>query len=176
VDDDLILQGQVEPLRRLVGIDPEEGRVTLNTPPSTARDHRTKHPLLRRWDHSADPAAPHGLHLEEPSGAAKVWIDDGSPEGCSTWHLEDGVHVEFCRPGESGFRSGDYWLIPARAAAADVEWPGPAREPAVLSPQGVPHHYAPLALLVTRNREITVAADCRLTFEPLARPVTRREE
>ena len=172
VDDDLTLQGLAEPLRQVAAIDRDEARVTLNAPPATARDDRAKHPLLRRWDHGADPTAPHGLHLDEPSGAGRVWIDDGSPGGNSTWRLEDGVHIEFCQPGESAFRCGDYWLIPARTATGDVEWPGPARDPAPLAPRGVAHHYAPLAVLVSRDRRVTVEADCRLTFEPLARPAT----
>jgi hypothetical protein len=170
LDDDLVLRGLAEPLRQVIGIDPEESRVTLNAPPATARDDRAKHPLLRRWDHAAEPAAPHGLHLDEASGAARVWADDGRSHGNSTWHLEDGVHVEFCQPGESDFRGGDYWLIPARTITADVEWPGPARDPAPLPPHGVAHHYAPLALLLSQSRRVTVAADFRLTFGPLARP------
>ena len=174
IDDDLALLGLAEPLRQVAGIDRDEARVTLNAALATVRDDRAKHPLLRRWDHGVDPTAPNGLHLDEASGAAKIWIDDGSPGGNSTWHLENGVHVEFSQPGESAFRSGDYWLIPARTATADVEWPGPARDPASLAPRGVEHHYAPLAVLVSRERRVTVGADCRLTFEPLARPVSRR--
>ena len=173
-DDDPALLGLAEPLRQVVGIDRDEARVTLNAAPATARDDRAKHPLLRRWDHGAAPTAPNGLHLDEASGAVKVWVDDGSPGGNSTWHLEDGVFTEFCQPGESAFRSGDYWLIPARTATGDVEWPGPVRDPAQLAPRGVAHHYAPLAVLVSRDRRVTVEADCRLTFEPLARPVSRR--
>jgi hypothetical protein len=176
IDDDLALQGLAEPLRQIVGIDRAESRVTLSAAPAAARDDRAKHPLLRRWDHGADDhTAPDGLHLDEPSGAVKIWVYDGSPEGNSTWHLEDGVHVEFCQPGEAVFRSGDYWLIPARTATGDVEWPGPARDPAPLAPRGVAHYYAPLAVLVTRERRVRVVADCRLTFEPLARPAPRRE-
>ena len=174
VDDDLVLLGQAEPLRRVIGIDPEGVRVTLNAPPATTRHDRAKHPLLRRWDHAADPAAPHGLHLDEPSGSAKVWVSDGSSHGNFTWHLEDGVFIEFCQPGKSVFRSGDYWLIPARTATADVEWPGPAQDPAALAPHGVAHHYAPLAILLTQNRRLTIAADCRFTFELLARQAPRR--
>ena len=170
VDDDLALTGLAEPLRRVTAIDRNEARVTLNTPPVTTRDDRAKHPLLRRWDHDADPTVPNGLHLDGASGAAKIWIDDGSPGGHATWHLEDGVHVEFCRSGEAAFRSGDYWLIPARTATRNVEWPGPAQDPAPLAPHGVPHHYAPLAVLVAQDQKVTVVADCRLTFEPLARP------
>jgi hypothetical protein len=176
VDDDLALQGQAEPLRQVAAIDRDETRVKLSAAPATVRDDRAKHPLLRRWDHGAAPAAPNGLHLDEASGAAKVWVDDGSPGGNSTWHLEDGVHVEFCQPGESAYRSGDYWLMPARTVTADVEWPGPARDPAQLPPRGVAHYYAPLAVLVSQDRRVAVEADCRLTFEPVARPVSRREE
>jgi len=175
VDDDLTLTGLAEPLCQVTGID-DEGRVMLNAPPATAREDRAKHPLLRRWDHGADPTAPNGLHLDGASGAGRVWIDDGGPGGHATWHLEDGIHVEFCRPGESTFRSGDYWLIPARTATAGVEWPGPAQDPAPLAPHGVPHRYAPLAVLVTRDGGMAVVADCRLTFEPLARPAGNRRE
>jgi hypothetical protein len=176
IDDDLALQGQAEPLRQVAAIDRDEARVTLSAAPVTVRDDRAKHPLLRRWDHGADPTAPNGLHLDEPSGAGKVWVADGSPDGNATWHLEDGVFIEFCQPSESAFRSGDYWLIPARTATGDVEWPGPAREPAPLAPRGVAHHYAPLAVLTSLDRRVTVEADCRLTFELLARPVRRRGE
>jgi hypothetical protein len=72
--------------------------------------------------------------------------------------LEDGVQVEF----ESGstYRTGDYWLIPARVATGSIEWPwktdGQGKVvldenkqliPLPQSPQGVVHHYAPLAML-----------------------------
>ena len=174
IDDDLALLGLAEPLRQVAGIDRDQARVTLSAAPATVRDDRAKHPLLRRWDHGAAPTAPGGLHLDEALGSAKVWVDDGSPGGNSTWHLEDGVFTEFCQPGESAFRSGDYWLIPARTATGDVEWPGPARDPAQLAPRGVAHHYAPLAVLISRDRRVTVEADCRLTFEPLARHRPRR--
>jgi hypothetical protein len=123
-DDDLVLHGAAEPLRQVVGRDPEEGRVTLDAPPSQLSGDQAKHPLLRRWDHRAALADSGGLHLDEGSGAARVCIDNGSVEGTSAWHLENGVQIEFCRPGASVFCTGDYWLIPARTATASrPSWP-----------------------------------------------------
>lgn len=56
--------------------------------------------------------------------------------------LEDGVQVRFDAAGD--YRSGDYWLIPARVAGgADggIEWPdGNAPQP----PRRSEHYYAPL--------------------------------
>jgi hypothetical protein len=40
--------------------------------------------------------------------------------------LEDGVQVQFpapAAPNEFRFRTGGYWLIPARVATRDIEWP-----------------------------------------------------
>src|SRR5262249_3390335 len=41
--------------------------------------------------------------------------------------LEDGIQVVFDSAPQDGhpprYRSGDYWLIPARAATGDIEWP-----------------------------------------------------
>ena len=61
----------------------------------------------------------------------EVWVE-----------LEAGVQVCFI-PHESGtpahdYRAGDYWLIPARTATGDVEWPGPVGQPASQPPQGIP--------------------------------------
>ena len=60
-------------------------------------------------------------------------------------------------PNESAFRSGDYWLIPARVASRDIEWPwdappaggGDDAKPQrrALPPHGVDHHYALIGLL-----------------------------
>ena len=43
------------------------------------------------------------------------------PEGWLA--LEDGVEIQFVDPQNSVYRTGDYWLIPARVATGDVEWP-----------------------------------------------------
>lgn len=52
--------------------------------------------------------------------------------------------------------TGDYWLIAARTDTGELEWPVLKKNvPLSLSPQGVHHHYAPLAL-VTFNADGTI--------------------
>jgi hypothetical protein len=65
--------------------------------------------------------------------------------------LEQGVQIQFQPNGI--YRTGDYWLIPARTATGDVEWPRMSKTIAgkeqmvsrPMTPRGVIHHYAPLA-------------------------------
>lgn len=69
--------------------------------------------------------------------------------------LESGVQIQFAfRPG--GFRTGDYWLIPARTAnlegvssapglAGNVDWPQDQNGPALQSAEGIRHTYADVA-------------------------------
>lgn len=97
--------------------------------------------------------------------------------------LEDGVEVFFAEPpdaaagAQSTYRAGDYWLIPARVATGNVEWPQTevtdtdgevSSEPRSLPPHGVEHHFAPLAIL--RLNPATNALgiiDCRCEFKPI---------
>ena len=57
-----------------------------------------------------------------------------SSEGRWT-HLERGVEVQFVPGGL--YRSGDYWLVPARVETNDVIWPQDGDRPAALAPQGI---------------------------------------
>jgi len=124
--------------------------VTLAPPPNVALPTYDAgnqwRPLLRRWDHRGDPAKAGAVALtakpNTAAGALDGWID-----------LEDGVQVWFSKDGD--YRAGDYWLIPARTATGDVEWPyepGSEKLPkanrirAALPPRGVQHHYASLLL------------------------------
>ena len=77
--------------------------------------------------------------------------------------LEDGVQVQITG---SDFRTGDYWLIPARTIDSDVWWPQDGANPAALPPHGVVHHYAPLAI-AKFNGTVTDITDCRNEFVPL---------
>jgi len=162
VDDEYILQGRAEPLLQVDAIDPDTRKVTLKgIPTSTVGQAPEKHPLLRRWDHKAGKSTEGGLELMD--GAAK--IVEGV-NGNNWLLLEDGVMVQF-QPGET-YRSGDYWLIPARTATGDVEWPGPVGEPDPLPPHGIKHHYAPLAIInVASNGDVTLpgGADADLRSE-----------
>jgi hypothetical protein len=110
------------------------------------------HALLRRWDQRQ----PH-LHDGAVPVTEGAWLE-----------LEVGVQVQFASEGT--YRTGDYWLIPARTLTADIEWPvDAAGRPLLLPPMGEPAHYAPLAR-VTGPRQIT---ELRRTFPAPsdARPV-----
>jgi hypothetical protein len=94
--------------------------------------------LLRRWDQRAGITQTGGLRLSDKDNAALASAD---------WQtLEDGIQVRFRLAPNARYRTGDYWLIPARTATGDIEWPRTGgSEPQVLPPRGVRHHYAPLA-------------------------------
>jgi Family of unknown function (DUF6519) len=120
----------------------------------------------------ANATAPHIRHVVTDGG----WLS-----------LEDGVQIQF-QPGLPAhrYRTGDYWLIPARMATADVEWPtepakdtsgNPVTVPIALPPAGVQHHYAPLALVTVDNGTITSPPnDCREKFATLVERTCRRNK
>jgi hypothetical protein len=121
--------------------------IMKTTPPAVERE---LHPTLRRWEQSGASA-----------GANGVPITGG-------WQpLEDGVEVQF---SSGPFRTGDYWLIPARVATGEVEWPPfdiPNHSPLPQPPRGVEHHFSRLALVQWENEKLSVTADCRNIFPPL---------
>jgi hypothetical protein len=103
------------------------------------------HPKVRRWE--ADSGGEALRTIEVVAG------NDGFLE------LEDGVEVKF---SAGTYRSGDYWLIPARTASGDIEWP--AHQP--LPPHGIQHHYCRIAVADVTAQAINVS-DCRSIFPPL---------
>lgn len=89
----------------------------------------------------------------------------------SRWQkLADGISIEF-QPANEGetirYRTGDYWLIPARTATADVEWPKDIARP----PFGVDHRNAPLALMEIKDQKVVSSVDLRKVFSELAIPI-----
>jgi len=130
-------------------IDPVGQTVTLSGTPTRGGD-AAKHPALRRWDQPGAAADGGAIPLTEDP-----WLD-----------LEDGIQIRFAPATGTDpapqYRAGDYWLIPARTATGDVDWPGAPAKPTPLPPHGVTHHYAPLALIAADNSVI----DCRAMFKP----------
>jgi hypothetical protein len=170
VDDGYVLRAAAEPLHLVERIDRDGLKAVLAGlgPADTGQD-QALHPLLRRWDHDAsDPAASDqgALLVTEAADAASGWIE-----------LEDGVQVQFPVSAVAGepneYRTGDYWLIPARTATGDVIWPrrqvGGQVEWEARPPNGVEHHYAPLAIAsADDNGHWTfVSPDCRKQFAAL---------
>jgi hypothetical protein len=150
IDDDYTLEGRPSDLLRVEKVFREEQKVLLSAAPHKVGQDLSRHPFLRRWDQPGTENAGGALPVQEGD-----WLA-----------LEDGVQIRF---GEGGdYRSGDYWLIPARTATGDVEWPLDAEgRPVARSPHGTPHYYAPLAI-ITFGDEVEVE-DCRCVIEPLAR-------
>jgi hypothetical protein len=145
VDDDVVFGSDVHPLLQVVDIDPADMTVTLNA----AADGQigtdpTKHPILRRW--ASDLI---DIHLNQ------------------SIELADGVEVTFSRVPRpfAGFRPGDYWLIPTRTANGELLWPLDGNTPRAMPPNGIDHHYAPLAVA-----GIDIPRDLRRTFRHLALP------
>ncbi|MCU0503924.1 MAG: DUF6519 domain-containing protein, partial [Anaerolineae bacterium] len=103
----------------------------------------------------------------------KVRRWDGAQAPAAGWfELEDGVQVKF-EAGE--YHVGDTWLIPARTATGDVEWPRDEATPPNPIPQpraGIDHHYCRLAILSHSAAGFTVVQDCRELFPPLTELTT----
>jgi hypothetical protein len=140
LDDVAVLHGRAGVLARVQSIDQSRqvrlvaaaGGGALDTAVSQSR-----RPFLRRWDHRGAPPANGTIGITESDDPELGWID-----------LEDGIQVQFA-PQAAGARyvTGDYWTIAARTATGSIEWPTEAGAPAAREPQGVQHHYAPLALM-----------------------------
>jgi hypothetical protein len=177
VDDNTTLQGTYSLLYRVTVVEPVDMTVTLDVPSGVTlpaySEQSTTHPLLRRWDQQ---------------GAADVLLDEGAivltesdGEDEPNWiMLEDGVEIQFPKlagGASNDYRAGDYWLIPARTATADVEWPDQKNAqgdvdtypngdpiPAALPPRGVTHYFAPLAFITVDAKGIVNPTDLRRTF------------
>jgi Family of unknown function (DUF6519) len=109
---------------------------------------------MRRWD------MPHTSSGAQPVGSGSIT-------------LENGLQISFT-PGT--FRTGDYWLIPARtfinAFPSNLEWPQDGQgHPLALPPHGIKHHYAKLAVVERTGGSgaphWSVRGDCRDLFPPL---------
>ena len=157
-DDDSVLLSTAGSLLQVQSIDSGNLTVTLAGATSPTVDQK-KHPLLRRWDQTGDPAQG-GLQLGSDNAAL---IFEASND--TNWlSLEDGIQIQFQPPQGSAnqYRTGDYWLIPARTATGDIEWPtGTA-----LPPDGVDHHYAPLAVINVTSQGVDVNPSCQKEFQP----------
>jgi len=137
------VEGQILTIDPQTIVDPDDPSAT-----SVDRAKFPNNPKIRRWDSDG---------LMKPTSSK--WID-----------LEDGVQVQF---STGTYKTGDYWLIPARtttrAAEAGVEWPldENTNKPELQSPHGIQHHYCKLALLEFDGTTWVNVLDCRNIFPPL---------
>ncbi len=151
LDDDS--EDGAQPLLQVESVDTDRLQVTLKGTPDV---ELSRHPFLRRWDQKA-----RDLPIKE--GA---WVD-----------LEDGIRISFDPAGKGqdphSYSPGDHWLIPARTATGDVEWPRvkeaqdekEAEVAKPLPPHGVEHRFAPLGLVTFAPSDGAVTVkDCRRTI------------
>ncbi len=154
VHESYVLHNRAESLLQVEDIDHQTMEVTLVTKGNGKLPYISdaRLPILRRWDQceSKNPEI-------RPEGDIPINKQD--------WiNLEDGIQIKF---GEGSYRTGDYWLIPARAATRDIEWLG---EPGGVSPHGIDHHYAPLAILKRDNNgkwKADITDDAKFGITPL---------
>jgi hypothetical protein len=176
-DDIYVEQNRAGNMQQVQQIDRPNLTVTLSgVPGSDVGTKASANPLLRRWDYQAGDPADGGLVLASDNAAlvqemAKGWLN-----------LEDGVQIQFPPPdsGQSAhlYQTAQYWMIPARTATQDVEWPTETRKdasgntvivPLAKVPDGIQHDYAPLAVIaVSAAGVVSLSGDCRKQFAPLA--------
>lgn len=161
------LSGQPGPLLRVAHLDVTARKVTLE-PPQGAQalscEPTPQKALLRRWDQKGNSKEKGG-----PLRGGAIPVVEGQDI-----LLENGIAIRFERGAT--YRTGDYWLIPARTATGDVEWPDDPKDsskPLPSPPRGIEHHHAPLALLAVNVAEgegrLAIVAHLRRKFERLAK-------
>lgn len=139
------LAGRAGTLLRITSIDAARREITVNQAPSAPAD--SKRFKLRRWDQTGPDAT-----------------DAGIPVQSGRLPLENGIEVEF---SDGSYRTGDYWLIPARTAIAGIEWPQqppPDSGPAAQPPLGIRRHFCRLAVLERDQAGTLHIHDCRQRF------------
>ena len=102
-------------------------------------------------------------HSGESHPKVRRWDQpsDAIATGAGPFELEDGVQVEF---SGADFRTGDYWTFAARTATGDID------HLTIAEPQGIIHHYCPLAIVTWNVAAGNITAeikDCREKFPPL---------
>lgn len=161
---------EAHPLLRVTELDLPGRRVRLSDEPAAGVGRRPElHPFLRRWDQRERGRGQERTTKKGAAGRLKhgaVRVEEGA------WlPLEDGIEVYFAAGGT--YRSGDFWLVPARTATGNVEWPtDTARRPLLQGPAGPQVHYAPLALVLGESS----AADLRKSFKSLSSDVPAASE
>jgi hypothetical protein len=165
INDDYTSQGKPQPLAQVESIDAMGMTVTLST--AYPNVGQSKHPFLRRWDQREGEHATGGLEINNDE--KEVHRDNAAFIRADWLDLEDGIQVYF----EAGrtYEPGDYWLIPARTATGNIEWPRGER--VLLPPRGVKHYYAPLAGLFFKEPSLTekggfFVTDYRRRIMPIA--------
>jgi hypothetical protein len=163
LDDTRDLRSEPGTLVKLTKV--EAGIITIDPTTASGSINRAdfpRHSRVRRWDQQATEETTLLKGAVAVAESASDWID-----------LENGIQVQF-QPGATWYRTGDYWLIPARTTGA-IEWPNELDADGQVNlvdgnpipigqlPHGIEHHYAPLAIVQDGGDP----ADLRCNFAPV---------
>lgn len=149
VSDAQELRGEPGSLVKLIKVDGDRFTLELPVPESCAGAERQPAEIkIRRWDHRGN----ENLKLEKGAAPVTETEAEESDEKEDWIEIENGIEIQFLANSDSphGYRTGDYWLIPARVATGDIEWPRDDQgkeKPCAQLPHGIHHHYAPLAII-----------------------------
>ena len=102
----------------------------------------------------------------------RLWDGKGKVDKHRAWiPLDGGIKIQF---SEGTYKSGDFWLIPARTSTKEVEWPpyqAPNTHPLPQIRRGTQHHYSRLAFIRLyqgqQQSDNRTVYDCRRRFTPL---------
>ena len=150
IDDRHVLHGMPGSFVRISKI--EDKKITFDSSSllgesvSSIAFPRKYNPIIRKWNGNKTP-----LQKVIPG-------DDGY-----NISLENGIEIQFT---EGTYRSGDYWMFSVRTEVG-VLWEKENGEPKFRHPDGIEHHYCPLALLKYKENQYTLLSDCRKFFPAL---------
>jgi len=134
-------------LYQIQSVNPQNLSVTMKQ--TVAPVNPALNARMRRWDQFGSSATNNGVSL------STAWVD-----------LESGIQVEF---SQGNYVSGDYWLIPARAATGNIEWPPCTSNGNAFQPSNhIEVNEAPLACIQwDTQKQSPHIQDCRKPFHPL---------
>ncbi len=149
------LSGGVDDVTRTIGLESPLTAALFPVDAQNATDPG-RHTIIRRWDQGGQVRNEDGTgyaDLDEPGSTGDIVV----PPAGSRVFLEHGILVDFdLDPTGGEFRSGDYWVVAARAVDASID------ELDRAAPLGIHHHFARLAVVTFPDDE----TDCRILWPP----------
>ncbi|NPD27101.1 DUF6519 domain-containing protein [Corallococcus exiguus] len=149
-NEDRVLRGEPGELVRVESVTGNRITIDAGTWPATLPSGAL---TVRAWDMVGTTGALDVVPPANPADPESGWL-----------HLESGVQVRFTA---GRYRTGDYWLIPARTVTGAVLWPKNGDIPVAEAPHGIRHHYCALAVLERSGTGTWTVHDCRNLFAPL---------
>ena len=147
IDEESALNHTPNPLLKISDIDVDKREISFSE--SLVVYEGLSNLKLRKWDETGADAGNEGIEMTGD------WIE-----------LEGGIEVIF---SEGTYNSGDYWLIPARSATHEIEWPPyevPNVNPIAQKPEGIKVGFAKLGVIRALDGHY-VLEDCRKLFPGL---------